>query len=102
MVVEKAGAAAVVFKSLFEEQIQLENLEMSELKTEYDTPWVGAAQSTKFDIKTYNFNPSIACRTNEWLSLGAGVNWHKVDAEYVRTVGTNGDHGVPAALSGSW
>lgn len=33
---EKAGAAAVVFKSLFEEQIQLENLELSELKTEYE------------------------------------------------------------------
>jgi dihydroorotate dehydrogenase (fumarate) len=33
---EKAGAAAIVFKSLFEEQIQLENLEMSELKTEYE------------------------------------------------------------------
>ncbi|TFG44553.1 MAG: dihydroorotate dehydrogenase-like protein [Bacteroidia bacterium] len=34
--IEKAGAAAVVFKSLFEEQIQLENLELSELKTEYE------------------------------------------------------------------
>ena len=33
---EKAGAAAVVFKSLFEEQIQLENLELSELKSEYE------------------------------------------------------------------
>jgi len=34
--IEKAGAAAIVFKSLFEEQIQLENLEQSELKTEYE------------------------------------------------------------------
>jgi len=33
--IEKAGAAAVVYKSLFEEQIQLENLEMFERKTEY-------------------------------------------------------------------
>jgi len=33
--IEKAGAAAVVYKSLFEEQIQLENLEHYELKTEY-------------------------------------------------------------------
>jgi dihydroorotate dehydrogenase (fumarate) len=32
---EKAGAAAVVYKSLFEEQIQLENLELYERKTEY-------------------------------------------------------------------
>ena len=34
--IEKAGAAAIVFKSLFEEQIQLENLELSELQTEYE------------------------------------------------------------------
>jgi dihydroorotate dehydrogenase (fumarate) len=33
--IEKAGAAAVVYKSLFEEQIQLENLEFSERKSEY-------------------------------------------------------------------
>ena len=33
--IEKSGAAAVVYKSLFEEQIQLENLEHDELKTEY-------------------------------------------------------------------
>jgi dihydroorotate dehydrogenase (fumarate) len=33
--IEKAGAAAVVYKSLFEEQIQLENLEMDERTSEY-------------------------------------------------------------------
>ncbi len=32
---EKAGAAAVVYKSLFEEQIQLEDLELYERKNEY-------------------------------------------------------------------
>ena len=33
--IERAGAAAVVYKSLFEEQIQLEDLELNERKTEY-------------------------------------------------------------------
>jgi dihydroorotate dehydrogenase (fumarate) len=33
--IERAGAAAVVYKSLFEEQIQLENLELFERKNEY-------------------------------------------------------------------
>ncbi len=33
--IEKAGAAAIVYKSLFEEQMQLENLELFERKTEY-------------------------------------------------------------------
>jgi dihydroorotate dehydrogenase (fumarate) len=34
--IERAGAAAIVYKSLFEEQVQLENLELSELRTEYE------------------------------------------------------------------
>lgn len=34
--IEKAGAAAIVYKSLFEEQIQLENLELFEQRTEYE------------------------------------------------------------------
>ena len=33
---EEAGVAAVVYKSLFEEQVQLENLELYERKTEYE------------------------------------------------------------------
>lgn len=33
---EDAGAGAVVYKSLFEEQVLLENLELSERKTEFD------------------------------------------------------------------
>jgi len=33
--IEKAGAAAIVYKSLFEEQIQLENLEFYERENEY-------------------------------------------------------------------
>ena len=34
--IEEAGAAAIVYKSLFEEQVQLENLELHERKTEYE------------------------------------------------------------------
>ncbi|MDZ7634595.1 MAG: hypothetical protein U5L72_09235 [Bacteroidales bacterium] len=33
---EEAGVAAIVYKSLFEEQVSLENLELGELKTEYE------------------------------------------------------------------
>lgn len=58
------------------------------LKTEYDNPWTGAAQSVKFEIKTVNINPSLAWRVNEKLSLGFGVNYQKLEAEYVRAVGT--------------
>ena len=58
------------------------------LKTEYSDRWVGAAQSVKFDLKTYNINPSIAYRINDKVSLGAGLNWQKVEAEYVRLART--------------
>jgi long-chain fatty acid transport protein len=54
------------------------------LKTEYDNPWIGAAQSVSFDIKTMNLNPSLAWRANEWVSLGFGVNLQRVEAEYIR------------------
>jgi long-chain fatty acid transport protein len=56
------------------------------LKTEYNNPWVGAAQATMFDVKTYNVNPSIAYRVNDNVSVGFGLNWQRVEAEYTRQV----------------
>ncbi|MBI2276472.1 MAG: transporter [Dechloromonas sp.] len=55
------------------------------LETDYDDSWIGAAQSRSFEIKTVNLNPSVAWRANEWLSLGAGLSWQRIDAKYVRT-----------------
>ena len=57
------------------------------LKTEYDDRWLGAAQATKFEIKTLNINPSVAYRLNDEVSLGAGVNWQRLEAEYTRQAG---------------
>lgn len=54
------------------------------LMTEYDRNWLGAAQSIKFEIKTYNINPSIAYRVNDTLSVGAGFSWMRMEAEYVK------------------
>ncbi len=54
------------------------------LKTEFNNPWQGGAQSLMFDIKTMNINPSIAWRVNEFVSLGAGINYQKIEAEYQR------------------
>jgi long-chain fatty acid transport protein len=58
------------------------------LKTEYQTPWLGAAQSTSFDVKTYNINPSIAYRVNDAVSLGFGVNWQRLETTYTRQLAT--------------
>lgn len=56
------------------------------MKTEYANPWVGAAQATMFDVKTYNINPSVAYRVNDQVSLGAGVSWQRLTADYNRQV----------------
>jgi long-chain fatty acid transport protein len=69
------------------------------LKTEYGNPWIGAAQSLSFDIKTVNVNPSIAYRVSEAVSLGFGVDWQKIDAEYKSLGGTaTGPRNVTALL----
>jgi long-chain fatty acid transport protein len=54
------------------------------LMTEYDSTWLGAAQSISFEIKTYNINPSIAYRVNDKVSIGFGLNWMRMEAEYVK------------------
>lgn len=57
------------------------------LATKYDNPWLGAAQATSFEIKTYNINPSLAYKVSDTVSIGAGLNWQRFDAEYKRQVG---------------
>lgn len=52
--------------------------------TEYDNPWLGGAQALKFDIKTYNINPSLAYRVNEKVSIGGGVSLQRMEVEYTR------------------
>ena len=59
------------------------------LKTEYSNPWLGAAQATMFDVKTYNINPSVAYRVNDKVSVGAGVSWQRLTADYTRQVAVN-------------
>lgn len=54
------------------------------LATEYDNDWMGRYHSIKFDIKTYNLNPSVAYKVNEFLSLGFGVNWQRIEAEFIK------------------
>ena len=57
------------------------------LKTEYDDRWVGAAQSMKFEVQTLNINPSLAYRVSDRVSLGVGLNWQMLKAEYIRKAG---------------
>ncbi len=42
--------------------------------TDYEPGWVGRYQTLESQIQTMNFNPSIAYKVNEVVSLGAGVS----------------------------
>jgi len=54
------------------------------LVTEYNDDWIGRAHALKFDIKTININPSIAFKVNDMVSVGFGLNWQRMEAEYLR------------------
>ncbi len=69
------------------------------LRTEYNDRWVGSAQSTYFDVKTYNINPSIAYRVNEVVSIGGGLNWQRVEADYRRLVNVTTGSTSPLKLT---
>lgn len=56
------------------------------LSTDYeDQNWVGRFQALKSEIKTINYNPSIAYRVNDKVSLGFGLNYQTIDAELTST-----------------
>lgn len=57
------------------------------LATEYDRGWVGQAQSIKSEVRTINYNPSLAYRVSDKVSLGFGVNYQKIDAELTNAGG---------------
>jgi long-chain fatty acid transport protein len=58
------------------------------LKTEYENDWIGRFQSTTFDIKTYNLNPSLAYKISDRVSLGFGLNFQRMDSHYRRQAAT--------------
>ena len=58
------------------------------LKTEYDNDWIGRFQSSTFDIKTYNVNPSLAVKASDSVSVGFGLNYQRMEAMYQRQAAT--------------
>jgi len=56
------------------------------LKTEYDPNWVGRFQAIKSDISTLNINPSVSYKLNPKVSLGFGLNYQSIDAEFTNAI----------------
>ena len=58
------------------------------LATEYNAShWVGANLAIKSEIRTVNYNPSLAYRLSDRVSLGVGLNYQKIDAEMTSALG---------------
>lgn len=55
------------------------------LKTKYEDEWAGRFQAVKSQVRTININPAISYRL-ERLSLGAGVDVQRFDAELTNSV----------------
>lgn len=56
------------------------------LQLVYESGWVGRFQALHSEIKTINFNPSIAWQVNDRLSIGAGVSYQRLQAELTNAV----------------
>ena len=51
------------------------------LANDYGETWFGRFDSTETELTTIDFQPSVAIKATEWLSLGLGVNVQYADAE---------------------
>ena len=60
------------------------------LKTEYDKEWLGRFQADMSELKTINFNPAIAFKVNDQLSLGFGISAMWAEATLTRAVNFGG------------
>ena len=70
------------------------------LVTEYDDQFIGRFQATKSSIRTLNLNPGVAWRAAEGVSVGAGLNFQRMQAEFNNLVNYSGALLSAAASAG--
>lgn len=56
------------------------------LATEYDSTWAGRYYALRSEIKTVNINFAGAYKLNDVVSVGAGINYQKLDAELTQAI----------------
>ena len=56
------------------------------LVTEYDDDWAGRFQGIKSDLMAININPAISLKVSDSFSIGAGVNYQRLDVELTNAV----------------
>ncbi len=61
------------------------------LVTEYDEDWVGRYIAVKSDLATINFNPTVAYRVTDNLSVGMGLSVEYSDVQLTSAIDLNRD-----------
>ena len=51
------------------------------LKTSYDNTFVGRFQAREAELRSYDINPSVAYKVNDWLSIGGGLSYQHLQAK---------------------
>ena len=54
--------------------------------TEWDSDWMGRFHAIKSEIRTFNFNPTVAWKINNFVSVGGGANAQYLSAELSNAV----------------
>ncbi len=70
------------------------------LETDYNDTWVGRYHAVKTNLKTVNFNPSIAYQVNEKLSVGGGLNIMLADVTFTNAIDFGALLGSPQGADG--
>ncbi len=60
------------------------------LASEYDEDWVGRYNTRLSGLNTIDFNPAVAVRVTDWLSLGAGMSVQYAKGERLNTLDFGG------------
>jgi len=72
------------------------------LVTEYNEKWVGRYFAVKSDLKTINFNPSIAYKPTDKLSIGFGVSAEYIDLTLVQMTNLGTSDGKVKLEADDW
>jgi len=70
------------------------------LTTEYNDNWVGRYHGVKTQMRSLNFNPSIAREVNDNLSIGVGINMFITDITLTSAVDFGSLLGAPQQVDG--
>jgi long-chain fatty acid transport protein len=70
-------------------------------KTEYQTDFIGRFSGYFADLKIINYNPSVAYKLNDTVSLGGGISYAKTDIEFRQMVAVGAATQREASLKGN-